>query len=159
MSRKALLIGVSAALIVCFVILFVFMGYAYGGFKQPNQVAVLSYQVCSQSMIEDYNKALLNGEQSDIVAGLKPIIIEIEKKYDYQQDPTCEFMRVEYYLQSNDTKKAEEVYRNLKQLVDSGHSPSAKLYNLAGIELFNDKIQSYMSEPSKATQEEAPGGG
>ena len=132
MSKKkvGIILGILLIVIVGGVVGSFAIGWLYGGVKSPKQSVVVQYNICDNSIIEEFNKSISSGES------LKSVAEKIESNKDYKKDASCVYMSWFYTITINKgdyTGKVKELHDIQSSLAESGKYPNQKIDTLMSI--------------------------
>ena len=110
-----------------------FLGFFTITFKKPSQSVIVVTNVCDESVVQRFTKAVYSGAFLD-PEKTKEIVNEVKQKKNAEQDPTCIGMITYDAIARNDTEAAKKNISLLKE------------YRKQGVYM-NDGVAIFMSTP------------
>lgn len=114
--------------------------------KQPSDRVVTVVTVCDDSLVDSYNEQIALSAEADTtvrdaaMASLDGISSAIAAKDNYQEDPSCVYMRFKVALQKFDHTTAQEMATTLESLSNEDRFPSMRIDGLMDIEAVKSNV-------------------
>ena len=111
--------------------------------KTPAQRVVVQTVVCGDKEIaraNEFTTTNMTDEQ------FKELVDSIKTKANYDSDPTCLNIAVQYYLMFSDLEQIQSIYTQIKALSEQGLYPDSRLDNITPL----NELSSYLENNIKS---------
>ena len=115
--------------------------------KTASQRVIVRTVLCNDDTISRYNSATGAETQEAYKNDVGAVVKDIERMKDYSKDPNCAFMAAEYYLNTNDTTRAQQNLDAVKAAADRGVYASGAIDSLESINHLEDRIKARVDNP------------
>ena len=127
--------------------------------KNPKATAVVVPNVCSTSIVDEYNKAFDATNEVDFGKQLKKVVTTIQKQPGYKDDATCVAMLQYYAVYSGDAKSAQSYVDAVKKLESSGQYVNSNMRGFSGIDDMQTQVDSVKVNGGNPQNESTSGQG
>lgn len=136
MSKKLVFVSIFVLVIIAGVAGAIALGYGYAGVKQPYETVTLRPAVCDGSVVDTYNAHVIDPTGKDMTS----LVDTIEHKANYQKDPTCVFIALQYHMAKRDVDQVKSLYTTLADFQKKGEYVDNKVANIASLSQLNTII-------------------
>lgn len=121
-------------------------GLIYSGWlsviiKNPDQTVVLKTSICSNEVIEKYNKVSQATSREAYEEALGSAASEVEVLAEHETDPNCTFILYKYYVYEGNTSRARYYADLLRDFSDSGNYLSGEIASPSGIQTIERDVE------------------
>jgi len=110
--------------------------------------------VCDDEIIQQYNEAVVGEVDDNYTSNIQKIVQQVEGKSGQNEDPNCAFMRLRYYLLSEDIDKASAALDDLKKISESGRYLSPLISAPASIQELEGQLEALKNNNEPPTSED-----
>lgn len=123
--KKIIRIIVLAAIAVAVgIIIAIAVGFLAISFKHPQERIVVSPNVCTSTVVQQFNDAVASRysdvSQADNITPMRKVVDDFSKNKRSDKDPTCLFMKYRYAIVTSDYTTAKTALDQLERLAAEG---------------------------------------
>lgn len=153
-----LLVSLGVIIIVAVVSWVILSGRAVVSFTKPHQVVTTSSKICSDTLINSYNKAIKAVDQAAYTTGLQTVHSQIGVLSDSSSDPNCLYMEYTYYFNQQNYTQAQQTLDGLKTLATQGRYATNQLANVQDLDIMQQILTASKTAPKSPPASNAPAG-
>lgn len=125
-------------------------------FKSPDDVVILSKNVCDNEFVSNYNKIMSKqfdiDEKADYKEKIDDLLNKARSKKGYENDPTCQY--VEYrsnLLYNRDYASAKKNVESIKNHAVNGIYVDTRIHNLSSVDSMIESVDYYVLDQEKGS--------
>lgn len=128
----------------------IWSGNLFVSLKDPGQTVAMRTSVCSDEIVEIYNKAVTADTYEAYTENLKTAFARVDALQGNNNDPTCVFIKYRYYVSQGQSDKVKEAAARLEELINDGDYPSVKLADIESLEVIKGRASTAGAEENEA---------